>query len=131
MFLGTFDTKANDKWQVSLPAKIKNALGGDRAIISAGFEKCIYGFTISDWEITSAQELQKPLSTPEGREIRKQMFAKALEIDLDKQGRFVIPDYLRKHAGLTGELIVIGAGDHFEIWDKEEYDRLSHSGIAE
>src|SRR3989344_203981 len=122
MFLGTFDTRANDKWQISLPAKIKNDLGGDRAVISAGFEKCIYGFTITDWERTSWQELQKPLSTSEGREIRKQMFAKALEIDLDRQGRFVIPDYLRKHAGLTGELIITGGGDHFEIWDKGEYE---------
>ena len=55
------------------------------------------------------------------------MFAQAEEVDLDSQGRFVLNGNLKNYAGLeAGEITIIGAGDHFEIWDKNEW--VSHSG---
>ncbi len=129
MFLGTFAPKILGSWQMVLPAKLRNALGSDRAIITTGFDKCIYGFAVEDWKrITDQEVLNKPLFSEEGRRIRQRMFAAALEVDLDDQGRFVIPEGLRDYAGLKENLAVIGAGDHFEIWDKDEWDKLSRSG---
>lgn len=121
MFLGTFTPKFLAKGQISLPAKIRNSLGGNRAIITTGLDKCLYGFSITDWDKIAQQELVKPLSSEEGRRIRHQIFAGAVEIDLDDQGRFVIPENLRSFADLNENLMVIGAGDHFEIWDKDEW----------
>ena len=59
----------------------------------------------------------------------QQVFSQAEEVDCDKQGRFVVPTYLRDYAGITEEIVIIGAGDHFEIWDKDEWDNLSRSGV--
>lgn len=125
MFLGTFEPKLLANGQVSLPSKIRGALGQDRAIITTGFDKCIYGFSVEDWQRITDEELQKPLSTVEGRQVRQRMFAAALEVDFDSQGRFVIPENLKKFAGISETLIIIGAGDHFEIWDRQEWSQYS------
>lgn len=128
MFLGTFPAKFLGSWQMVLPAKLRSALGSDRAIITIGFDKCVYGFSVDDWQKIADQEvLNKPLFSKEGGEIRRRLFAAALEVDLDDQGRFVIPETLRDYAELKTNLVVIGAGDHFEIWDKDEWANLSHS----
>lgn len=125
MFLGTFTPKLLAKGQVSLPAKIRSALGSDRAVLTTGFEKCLYGFSGEEWNKLAGLELAKPLSTAEGREIRRKMFAAACEIETDDQGRFVLPDFLRDYAGINDDLVIIGAGDHFEIWNTKEYERIS------
>jgi len=121
MFLGTFTPSLATTGQVALPSKLRSALGSDRAFITAGFDKCINGFSVEDWKKISEQELTKPLSTEDGRKIRHQMFTKAVEVDLDDQGRFVIPETLREFAGIKTQIAVVGAGDHFEIWDKDEW----------
>lgn len=125
MFLGTFSPSLASTGQVALPSKLRNSLGSDRAILTTGFDKCLNGFSIEDWNKISQLELTKPLSEADGRKVRHQMFAGAIEVDLDDQGRFVIPENLRNFAGIKDELVFVGAGDHFEIWDKDEW--LSYS----
>lgn len=124
MFLGTFKSKLLTKNQHSLPSKIRAGLDGNRVIISVGFDKCIYGFSAKDWEKIVEQELMKPLISEEGRRIRQRIFAQAEEVDLDKQGRFVIPEYLRAYAEIVEDIVVIGAGDHFEIWNSPEWEKM-------
>jgi len=128
MFLGTFTLKLLGSAQVVLPAKLRGQLPDRRAVLAKGFDKCVYGFTIDTWQKLAEQELLKPLLTTEGRRMRQQVFSQAEEVDCDKQGRFVVPTYLRDYAGIREEIVIIGAGDHFEIWDKDEWDNLSHSG---
>ena len=55
--------------------------------------------------------------------MRQKIFSQAEYVDLDKQRRFVLPQYLLDHAGIEIDLIVIGAGDHFEIWDSKEWEK--------
>lgn len=122
MFLGTFTQKLLAKGQIVLPAKIRGSLGGDRAILTTGFDQCVYGFSVADWNKLAEQELVKPVSTDEGRKIRQKIFAGAIEVELDDIGRCVVPEYLRTYAGLSDQLVTIGAGDHFEIWNSKNWD---------
>lgn len=128
MFLGTFTLKLLGSGQVVLPAKLRGQLPDRRAILAKGFDKCVYGFTIDTWQRLSEQELLKPLLTEEGRRMRQQVFSQAEEVDCDKQGRFVVPAYLRDYAEISVEIVIIGAGDHFEIWNKNDWETLSRSG---
>ncbi|MCL4389925.1 MAG: division/cell wall cluster transcriptional repressor MraZ [Patescibacteria group bacterium] len=130
MFLGTFTPSLATTGQMALPTKLRSALGSDRAVITTGFDKCVFGFSLVEWQKLGEMELVKPLSTSEGREVRRRMYAEAVEVDLDDQGRFVIPEVLRRYAGIKERIAVIGAGDHFEIWDKDEWTNLSHSGAS-
>lgn len=124
MFLGTFTPKLLTKGQLALPSKLRSGLEGNRAILAIGFDKCIYGFSLPAWDKLVEQEMLKPILTEEGRRIRQQFFSQAEEVDLDGQGRFVIPEYLRAYAGINEDLTIIGAGDHFEIWDSGEWSKL-------
>ncbi len=124
MFLGTFTPKILGNWQMVLPAKIRSALGSDRAIVTTGFDKCLFGFSLPEWEKIGDLELVKPLSSVEGRNVRRRIYAEAQEVDFDDQGRFVIPENLRRYAGITADLVVVGAGDHFEIWDQSEWEKI-------
>ena len=121
MFLGNFDTKLTVNRQLALPSRLRSSLGSNRLIIARGFDRCVYGFSTEAWQKIAEQELLKPLLTEEGRRMRQKVFSQAEEVDLDSQGRFVIPEYLMETGGLKELVTIIGAGDHFEIWDKDEW----------
>lgn len=125
MFLGSFTPNLMDKGRIALPKKIREELGSSRLILTVGFEKCIFGFTERMWEEVTRPELSRPLfSDKEGRDLRRKMYSEAVNIELDSQGRCILPKNMMEFAGIINELIVLGAGDHFEIWNKtlwEEY----------
>lgn len=127
MFLGSFEPNLMDRGRIALPKKIREELGSSRLILTIGFEKCIFGFTEKMWEEVTKPELSRPLfSDKEGRDLRRKMYSEAINIELDSQGRCVIPKIMMDFVSIENKLIVIGAGDHFEIWSKdgwEEYRR--------
>ena len=123
MFLGTYQPNLIGKGRISLPKKIRNELKSKRMVLAIGFEDCILGFEEKKWEEVTAADLARPLSAPLGRELRRKMCMNAIVISLDSQGRFVIPDAMTKYAGIKEDLTLIGAGDHFEIWSQDHWDK--------
>lgn len=122
MFLGTYQPNLMVKGRLSLPKKIRNELGGQRMVLTIGFEECIFGFPEKTWEEVTRPELSRPLfSDAEGRDLRRKMCAEAIIIDLDSQGRFIIPQKMFEFADIKERLTLIGAGDHFEIWESEKW----------
>ncbi len=128
MFLGTFEPNLMDKGRIALPKKIREELGSSRLILTIGFETCILGFTEKMWEEVTKSELTRPLfSDKEGRDLRRKMYSEAISIELDGQGRCVIPKGMFDYGGISQSLVVIGAGDHFEIWDKRKWEEYRSS----
>ena len=118
MFLGSYKPSFNQKARrVALPKKIRDYLATSEIIVSYGFESCLFGFDTTTWEKEAAKQLALPLTERHPRNIRRFFFATAKLIGLDDQGRFVIPEHLVQYAKIARP-IVIGAGDHFEIWDE-------------
>ena len=131
MFLGSY-TPSFDRLsrRVALPKKIRDYLATSEVILSFGFEKCLFGFDTKAWQNQADKQLSQPLTERGPRNLRRFIFANATYVLLDDQGRFVIPDSLLKFAKIRRPIIV-GAGDHFEIWDArlwvKELTRLKHS----
>lgn len=127
MFLGTFEPNLIGKGRLALPKKIRNELKEDRMILTIGFEECIFGFREKDWQEVVKPELSRPLfSDNEGRILRRKMCANAAIVELDTQGRFVMPENMVKFAAIGNyQAIIIGAGDHFEIWDAKKWEEYS------
>lgn len=124
MLLGTYQPNLIGKNRLSLPAKLRKEIKGDRLVLTVGFEECILGFEEEKWQEVTSVDLARPISDKEGRDLRRRMFSRSAVVELDSQGRFVVPENLIGIGDLKGEIIVIGAGDHFEIWNKvvwEEY----------
>ena len=119
MFLGTFEPNLMPGGRMALPKKIRESLTGNRLVltVSIGDEPCVYGFSEKMWETATAPELSRPLfSDKTGRDLRRKIFSEAAAVELDSQGRFVIPERMLKFADINEKIVVNGNGDHFEIW---------------
>ncbi|OQX50952.1 division/cell wall cluster transcriptional repressor MraZ [candidate division CPR3 bacterium 4484_211] len=124
MFLGEYTLKLTGKGRVLLPLKMRQQVPGENVVLSKGFEKCLFGYDEKQWEITATQQLQNSsVVNLNARDIRRYLFSGAEITSLDSQGRFVIPSALLKYANITNEVAIIGAGDHFEIWNQTEWKK--------
>lgn len=124
MFLGRFRTTFSGKNRIILPKKFRQELATSEIILIPGLDGGIWGFGKDDFKNLSNEILQLPLTESRGRLLRRQFFESAEQMDLDKQGRFIIPSEFVRNAFLNTEILIIGAGDHFEIWNPEEYKKL-------
>jgi MraZ protein len=130
MFLGEYDHTIDTKGRMAVPAKFRTQM--DRgAVISKGMGACLSVYTMQRWEEKSA-ELASGKTTDELRDFERRIYPSASEIELDGQGRMIIPAKLRAYAGLGNEVTVAGVRDHFEIWDRAAWlnyqERLDAEG---
>lgn len=117
LFLGEYQPNVTNGSRLALPKSLRNQIPGESVILSKGFEKCIFGYAREDWEIEAFKQVESPISNASARKLKRYMFSGASEVSLDVQGRFVVPSNLKAYAGIDKNVVVIGAGDHFEIWD--------------
>lgn len=118
MFLGSFKTIFSGKNRLILPKRFRKELGNeDKFYILLGENGEIWGFDPENWSHLSESILKLPLSTEEGRIKRLRLFPRAEECSLDGQGRFILPQEFIENLDFKNEVLIIGAGDHFEVWD--------------
>lgn len=117
MFLGEYKVKFSGKGRIVLPKLIRQEVGENLVIISRGFEGCIWGFSREGFEIEAKKQLEVSSTEERARYLRRYLFSSSVSAELDVQGRFVIPSALLSYANLKEEVIIIGAGDHFEVWN--------------
>lgn len=129
MFLGTYEHNLMEKGRIALPKKLRSVLEGQRLILRIGIEPCIVGFKESAWVENTKDELSKPFFLDKnGRDNRRRIFSSAEYAELDGQGRFVLPKSMVDHAKIKTKVTIIGAGDHFEIWETGEWEKY-HTGL--
>lgn len=123
LFLGEYFSALDEKRRLYLPKKVRYEIGSNKLILTRGYEKCVFGWRITDWEESNKTNLDKPITEQEARDIRRFIFSGAQISAIDRLGRTIIPEHLSTHASLnpssSGEVALIGAGDHFEIWNKD------------
>ena len=120
MFIGEFQHNLDSKGRVAIPAKFRQKLTGG-AIITRGLDHCLFVFTNKDWEILAQKLIALPLAQANSRAFVRLMLAGAVDVELDKQGRILIPDYLREYAGLKKQVVVAGLYNRIEVWDSESW----------
>lgn len=129
MFLGEYEHTIDAKGRMAVPAKFRGQL--DRgAVISKGMGRCLSVYTESRWEEKSAA-LVEGKSDEELRDFERRIYPSAGEVELDGQGRLVIPAKLRDYAGLGSEVTVVGVRDHIEIWDRKTWQEYQQRLDAE
>ncbi len=117
-FRGTFDYTLDAKNRLTVPAKFRGALS-DGVVLAKGLEKCVELWRPGDYEERSAAALQglHPVS-PQARRLRLFFAANAFPSELDSAGRVMVPAALMDHAGLGKDVVVVGAEDSLQIWDR-------------
>lgn len=125
-FLGEFRHNLTERNRIALPKRLRIEIEGYEVILTRGFERCIAGFDRNRWNKISEEQLAIQFNDEKGRHLRRQLFASALVIEVDAQGRVVLPDMLLTWTGLKGkvgeEVVILGTGDHFEIWEKGNWE---------
>ncbi|MEK7495965.1 MAG: division/cell wall cluster transcriptional repressor MraZ [Patescibacteria group bacterium] len=118
MFIGEYTHNLDNKGRIAVPAKFRNKLTGG-AIVTRGLDHCLFVFSNKDWEVLAQKLIALPLAQANSRAFARLMLAGAVDAELDKQGRILIPDYLREYAGLKKQTTVAGLYNRIEIWDSE------------
>lgn len=117
MLLGEFQHNLDTKGRMAIPAKFRDKLTAG-AIITRGIDDCLFVFANPEWEILAAKLIALPLAQANSRAFVRLMLAGATDVEVDNQGRILVPDYLRKYAGLKKEVVVAGLYNRIELWDK-------------
>ncbi|MDH7476643.1 MAG: division/cell wall cluster transcriptional repressor MraZ [Microgenomates group bacterium] len=129
VFFGEYLVSFSAPGRIVLPKKLRELLKGNTFILTKGFDFCLSGYDKEDWEEKAKSLLSVSLLEKEGLDKRRFLFSSTVYLDIDEQGRFVIPRHLLIYAGLKDKAIIVGTGDHFEIWSPEKWEKyLKQSG---
>ncbi len=129
MFIGEYHHSIDDKNRLAVPTKFRLDLSKG-AVVTRGIDSCLFLYTKKEWEKLAIKLADMPISKSKTRAFARLMLAGAMDINLDKQGRAIIPDYLRRYASIGKKAVVAGLYNRLEIWDEkkwEEYKSKSES----
>lgn len=122
MFIGEYNHNLDNKGRLAVPVKFRNDLKKG-AVVTKGLDGCLFLYTMSEWKILAEKLSKLPISQSNTRAFARLMLAGAMDVQVDKQGRIVLPDYLRKYASLNKKVIIGGLYNRLEIWDEEAWGK--------
>lgn len=121
MFLGQYQHSVDEKGRLTIPARFRELLDGG-AYITQGLDQCLVIMTSASFAQTMSNLTAMNMADPNARLLRRVILSNAYPIDVDKAGRVLVPQSLRDFAGLSGESIVAGQGDYFEVWNPKAWN---------
>lgn len=124
MFMGEYNHSIDAKGRLIIPARFREQLG-DSFVVTQGLDGCLYIYGNEIWERFQEKLNQIPLGNKQGRMYKRFFLSKAVQCEVDKQGRILIPQTLRKAASLEKDVTLAGVGDHIEIWDHDMWEDCS------
>ncbi len=114
MFLGQYRHNIDTKGRLTIPARYRELLE-EGAYITQGFDQNLMVLTAPNFETLTYSVNQMSITDPTARELKRLLFSTADRADLDKNGRILVPQFLREQTGVDGEATLVGVGDYFEI----------------
>src|SRR5215471_8768550 len=138
MFRGQFEHAVDAKGRTSLPSRFRDALAADndlRVVLTRALdEPCLHLYAMKGWEELEAKVAQMPQFDPNVVAFRRLYLSAAIECEIDKQGRILVPPSLREHAELTKDVLWAGMGKTAELWSKDRWlavQSLSKAQLSE
>lgn len=125
VFYGEYQVSFTGQGRIVLPKKIRELLKGNSFVLTKGFGNCLAGYDKQDWEDRAKDLMGVSLLDRENIEKRRSLFSSATYSEIDEQGRFVVPKSLIKYFSEGNKAVIIGVGDHFEIWDQKKWSEYS------
>ena len=121
MFIGEYHHSIDDKSRMAVPAKFRDALKRG-AVVTKGLDDCLVVYPQAEWKALADKVSQLPMSQANSRAFSRFLLSGAMEVELDKQGRMLLPDYLRQYAKMGRKVIVVGLHTRLEIWDEKQWE---------
>ena len=134
MLIGEYEHSLDTKGRLIMPVKLREDIG-EKFVITKGLDGCLFIFSLNEWKNFETKLKQLPISNKDARMFSRFFFAGAIDSEIDKQGRFLIPSNLREFAFLQKEVVIVGMDSRIEIWSKEKWncckEDISADEIAE
>jgi MraZ protein len=121
MFLGEFQHAIDEKGRLTIPAKYRGLLANGM-VVTRGFDRNLMAFTMTGWEELAERIKGLSLTDPHSREFRRRVFSGAVDLTPDKQGRILLPPYLREFAEIETDAIIAGMHNYMEIWSADRWN---------
>lgn len=120
MFIGEYKHALDEKGRLAIPKKFRKSLAKG-AVVTRGLDTSLFLFPKEEWDKLAEKLSSLPLGQSNSRAFARLMLAGAMDVLLDKQGRVVLPEYLRAYASLKKKIIVAGLFNRLEIWDETKW----------
>ncbi len=130
MFIGEYIHTLDDKGRLAIPAKFREALK-QGAVVTRGLDQCLFVYTAEEWRRLAEKLASLPLGQSATRAFSRLMLAGAMDVELDKQGRMVVPEYLRSAAGLKKDVVLAGLYNRLEMWDADVWEKYKTATESE
>ena len=120
MLTGEYEHSIDPKKRLAIPAKLRGKLG-DQLVVTRGLDQCLFVYPLKTWEEIAAKLGTLPVGQEKNRGFVRLLFSSASEVSLDSLGRILVPDSLKAYADLKKDVVIVGALNRLEIWDKEHW----------
>lgn len=121
MFIGEYKISMDVKGRIAVPAKFRNMLAAG-AVLTRGLDNSLFLYPKAEWEAIASKLAALPLAQANSRAFARLMLAGAWDVEIDKQGRMMVPDYLRQFGKLTKKVVAAGLYNRIEIWDDQTWE---------
>ena len=121
MFIGEYHHQIDDKGRMAIPTKFRPDLVKG-AVVTRGLDSSLFLLPMEEWGKLAEKLAGLPLGQANSRAFARLMLAGAMDVTFDKQGRFVIPEYLRQYAGIAKKVVIVGVHTRLEIWDEDTWN---------
>ena len=128
MFIGEYNHALDNKNRISIPSKLREELGS-KFVITKGLDGCLYCYPMEEWRVLEEKLKKLPLTSKDARAFVRFFFSGANEVEVDKQGRALLPQNLVEYAKIEKEIVSIGVSTRLEIWSKEKWEEYNDSDI--
>ena len=122
MFIGEYSHTIDPKKRLALPSKFRGELGS-KVVVTRGLDSCLFVYPMKVWEELASKLGTLPVGEAGTRSFTRLMLAGAADIDLDSQGRILLPEYLKTDGGLKKEVTIVGLFNRLEIWDTSKWSK--------
>lgn len=130
MLMGEYNHTLDAKGRLTVPARFREDLG-DIFVVTRGFEGCLTAYPMDRWERIKNNLMALSLTNPGGRKLSRLFLGNAIECEVDKMGRILLPQPLRNTASITRDVVLTGLGDRVEIWDQTAWSKINGADAFE
>lgn len=127
MFYGQYEHSLDTKDRLIIPSKFREIFKehyAEKFFITRGLDRCLFVFTEEEWRLQERRFQDMSFTREEARKFNRLYFSGACEVLCDKQGRILIPTYLKSYAEIKEDVVIIGVSDRIEIWAKDKWDQF-------
>jgi MraZ protein len=118
MFIGEYQATIDDKGRISIPAKFRSQLKS-KIVVTRGLDNSLFLYTMDEWKKLAEKLASLPIATANTRAFARLMLAGAMDCDIDKQGRIILPGYLKEFSKINKRLVFAGLYNRIEVWSEE------------